>query len=57
MINKNDVNELVNFLTHVCQLLDGWHSDISWTEWDENVRKQASKLLIKYNQCSDYKNR
>lgn len=26
------------------QLLDGWHADTAWTEWDENVRKRLIDL-------------
>lgn len=39
----------VTILTDVCQLLDGWHADTAWTEWDEQVRKRASELLIEFN--------
>lgn len=35
----------VGTLTNCCQLLDGWHCDTAWTEWDESVRKQISELL------------
>lgn len=39
----------ISILTDVCQLLDGWHADMAWTEWDEQVRKRVSELLIEFN--------
>ncbi len=33
------------WLPDVAQLLDGWHADgTSWSEWDESVRQQLSKV-------------
>lgn len=38
--------QIVNVLTNVCQLLDGWHADGTvWSEWDGAVRLQVSSLL------------
>jgi hypothetical protein len=37
--------DTINTLTNVCQLLDGWHCDTAWTEWDTNVRNKVSNLL------------
>lgn len=34
-----------DLLTDIAQLLDGWHCDQSWTEWDESVRRRVSELL------------
>jgi hypothetical protein len=39
----------ISILTDVCQLLDGWHADVGWTEWDEHVRKRAAELLKEFS--------
>ena len=41
--------DLEPVLINVAQLLDGWHADVAWTEWDEDVRHQVSVLLAKLN--------
>lgn len=41
-VNWDDV---INTLTDVCQLLDGWHCDTAWSEWDTQVRNKVSVLL------------
>ena len=39
------VEEAPNILCNVAQLLDGWHNDGTvWSEWDESVRKEVSRL-------------
>lgn len=38
--------KLIALLTDVAQLLDGWHTDVAWTDWDESVRKRVSEILI-----------
>lgn len=44
-MNRPDADELINLLTNVAQLLDGWHTDVAWTEWDESVRANVSGWL------------
>lgn len=29
---------------NIAQLLDGWHADAAWTEWDQKIRKDAATL-------------
>ena len=31
----------------LCQLLDGWHADIAWTEWDQKVRNDLTSVGAK----------
>lgn len=40
-----DFDTAVIILTDVCQLFDGWHSDLAWSRWDEAVRGRVSGLL------------
>ncbi len=36
---------LLELLTDIAQLLDGWHTDVVWSDWDENIRKRVSEML------------
>jgi len=40
-------DELESVLVDVCQLIDGWHADVSWSEWDETVRWRVHCVLAK----------
>lgn len=41
----------VYILTNACSLIDGWHNDgTEWSDWDEEVRLNLSKLL---KECID----
>jgi len=47
--------DIVNTLTNACQVFDGWHNDgTAWSEWDESVRQDLSKLLAYFQEgkCS-----
>lgn len=43
--------QLIQLLTDVAQLLDGWHNDgTAWSEWDESVRQRVSvELKVLYD--------
>lgn len=48
-IEKRYVRDVISVLTDVAQLIDGWHTDVVWSEWDEAVRKKVSNMLQKLN--------
>lgn len=40
------IDDFRTIANHTAQLLDGWHADgTAWSEWDEIVRKELSKLM------------
>ena len=41
--------DLEGVLVDVCQLIDGWHTDVVWSEWDESVRWRVHCELAKMN--------
>jgi len=47
-LSSDEICDLRDTLCKVAQLLDGWHQDgTAWSEWDESVRKDVSRLLLK----------
>lgn len=44
-LSKDKRDDLEQMLVNVAQLLDGWHVDVAWTEWDESVRRHVSRWL------------
>jgi hypothetical protein len=47
-MKDEELKDILNVLTNVAQLLDGWHNDgTCWSEWDESVRKDVSRIQTK----------
>lgn len=40
-----DLEKARQTLVDVCQLLQGWHADTDWTEWDSEVDRRVHALL------------
>lgn len=47
--------KLITLLTNIAQLLDGWHTDVAWTDWDESIRKEVGETLKKLYQENNEK--
>ena len=43
-LERLDLPHLRETLCHVAQLLDGWHADAAWSEWDADVRRRVSEI-------------
>ncbi len=44
-MTPEQLKDILNVLTNVAQLFDGWHNDgTTWSEWDESVRKDVSRV-------------
>ncbi len=55
-MDKEFIETLKNLLTDVAQLMDGWHTDSAWSEWDEQVRKRVSESLKQAYEISQTSN-
>ncbi len=44
-MTTNDILLFESTLINVAQLLDGWHCDTAWTEYDTSVRSQVTDCL------------
>ena len=42
---EENLDKVINTLTNTCQLIDGWHTDCSWSAFDEQCRQEMSELL------------
>ena len=44
-MTTKELIDLQATLINVAQLLDGWHCDTAWTEYDTKVRQQVTEAL------------
>ena len=38
--------EVESWFSNVAQLLDGWHCDTAWSEWDEALRADLTRAQV-----------
>jgi hypothetical protein len=38
------IHEFNHLAPDIAQLMDGWHCDVAWTEWDTSVRQRLGAL-------------
>lgn len=47
LLLRGMVDEFNHLAPDLAQLLDGWHCDTAWTDWDTSVRQRLGSLQQK----------